>query len=42
MASWKLVSPGAGGAHKEPAATWRFCSRIAATISVVVRPREAT
>ena len=39
--SWKLVEPGAGGAPSWPAATWRFCSRIAATTSLAVRLREA-
>ena len=42
MASWKLVLPGAGGAPRAPAATWRFCSRMAVTTSLAVRPREAT
>ncbi|MCY1422235.1 hypothetical protein D3C76_1008990 [compost metagenome] len=40
--SWKLVAPGAGGAPSWPAATWRFCSRMAVTTSVAVRLREAT
>ncbi|MCY1291324.1 hypothetical protein D9M70_405100 [compost metagenome] len=40
--SWKLVAFGAGGAPRAPAATWRFCSRIAATTSLAVRLREAT
>ncbi|MNN51364.1 hypothetical protein D3C81_1659950 [compost metagenome] len=40
--SWKLVAFGAGGAPRAPAATWRFCSRIALTTSVAVRLREAT
>ncbi len=40
--SWKSVAPGAGGAPREPAATWRFCSRIALTTSDAVRLREAT
>eukprot|EP00659_Diplonema_papillatum_P012695 gene12695-biopygen12748 len=39
--SWKLVSFGAGCAPKAPAATWRFCSRMAVTTSVAVRLREA-
>ncbi|CRQ74595.1 hypothetical protein PAERUG_P45_London_17_VIM_2_12_12_04137 [Pseudomonas aeruginosa] len=40
--NWKLVSLGAGGAPRVPAATWRFCSRMALTTSVAVRLREAT
>ncbi|MNF83244.1 hypothetical protein D3C84_655640 [compost metagenome] len=40
--SWKLLSAAAGGAPRAPAATWRFCSRIASTTSEAVRPREAT
>ncbi|MCY1382573.1 hypothetical protein D9M69_706070 [compost metagenome] len=39
--SWKAWALGAGGAPSAPAATWRFCSRIAVTTSVAVRLREA-
>ncbi len=40
--NWKSVAPGAGGAPRAPAATWRFCSRMALTTSLAVRLREAT
>ncbi|MCY1534615.1 hypothetical protein D9M68_699930 [compost metagenome] len=40
--SWKLLPASDGGAPRAPAATWRFCSRMALTTSVAVRLREAT
>ena len=40
--SWKVVSDGAGGAPRTPAATWTFCSRITRTTSDAVRCREAS
>ncbi len=39
--SWKLLALGAGGAPSWPAATCRFCSRMAVTTSVAVTLRDA-
>jgi hypothetical protein len=38
--SWNAFSPGEGWAPSAPAATCRFCSRIARTMSLAVRPRD--
>ena len=39
---WKATSSGAGGSPMAPAATWTFCSWMAATTSVVVRLRACS
>jgi hypothetical protein len=40
--SWNSVPLREGGAPITPAATWAFCSRIAAMTSLDVRPRAAS
>ena len=40
--SWYATGSGIGGAPTTPAATWRFCSRIACTTSPAERLCEAT
>jgi integrase/recombinase XerD len=39
---WNACPRGTGGWPSEPAATWTFCSRKAATTSLALRPRVAS